>query len=216
MVRALTKDLTNYALEFGRSTTDPASTLLHNVMEGGSDSRGSCNSSIQENVENEEGRVLIRKKSISPIIPLRKIYSLLVVDDSKVNRRMLTKALGFAGHIVVDAGDGDEAVDLCNEALKSSAPFDAILLDCNMPRMNGIEAASLMRQAGFKGFIIGVTGNGMEEDVADFMSHGADAVIVKPMDLSKFQSTMESLEGKVVQTLREKETPVSFNSSSLL
>ena len=53
--------------------------------------------------------------------------------------------------------------------------------------MRGTEAAQLIRQLGYNGVIIGVTGNALPEDVKDFIDHGANAVIPKPFDIDVFK-----------------------------
>lgn len=56
-----------------------------------------------------------------------------------------------------------------------------------MPVMTGIEATRLLRQTGYTGPIVGVTGNIMQEDVDLFLSAGANEVIGKPLKLEKLQ-----------------------------
>ena len=65
--------------------------------------------------------------------------------------------------------------------------FDAVSLDNVMPRLNGPEAALQMRQRGFRGKIIGVTGNALQDDIYDFLSHGADIVLPEPIDIDDFK-----------------------------
>lgn len=52
-----------------------------------------------------------------------------------------------------------------------------------MPRMRGPECAERLRKIGYTGHIVGVTGNALDVDVRDFISHGANAVIPKPFEL---------------------------------
>jgi len=76
----------------------------------------------------------------------------------------------------------------CNEgAIMSSVP-DVILLDYVMPIMNGPEATKLMREAGYGGLIIGVTGNALPADVDYFLDSGANAVLTKPVDTEKLKA----------------------------
>lgn len=62
--------------------------------------------------------------------------------------------------------------------------FDLILCDNVMPNMNGPEAVKRIRDLGYKGPIFGVTGNVLPDDIADFIAHGANAVIEKPLKIS--------------------------------
>ena len=61
--------------------------------------------------------------------------------------------------------------------------YDAILMDYVMPKMNGPDATKAIRQLGYTGPIIGVTGNALPEDREVFMNAGATDVIIKPLRL---------------------------------
>jgi osomolarity two-component system sensor histidine kinase SLN1 len=115
-----------------------------------------------------------------------KNLSILVADDSHVNRKvnvrlvLMQKELESA--IITEADDGDVALELVKESLEGlSRPFDVVLLDSVMLRMHGPQAVRCMRDAGYHGAVIGVTGNALPDDIANFIDHGADNVLVKPM-----------------------------------
>ena len=61
-----------------------------------------------------------------------------------------------------------------------------IMLQQMMPRIQGTEATMNIRRLNFEGFVVGVTGNTLPEDVADFVAHGADIVHPKPFDIAMF------------------------------
>ena len=125
---------------------------------------------------------------------------ILIVDDSPLNRRMLTHMLQSVGFECVGAVDGVEAVAYVKLAglyhtkgggggmsgsSKSGAlapssyePPDVILMDSNMPKMNGPDAIVEIRKFGFTNPIFGVTG---DEDHAPFLRAGADGVMMKPV-----------------------------------
>jgi CheY-like chemotaxis protein len=108
----------------------------------------------------------------------------LVVDDAKINRKLLSKLLERQGHACDQAEDGVQAIKKVTEALESGEPFESILLDYEMPIMDGPTAAQKIRQMeGFDSFIVGITGNVLPEDVAYFKKCGADDVLPKPLDL---------------------------------
>lgn len=71
-----------------------------------------------------------------------------------------------------------------------------LLCSNNMPEMNGDEASKVLREKGYKGIIIGVTGDAMSDDVERFMRSGIDDIIVKPMSSAAFVKCMEKLERK--------------------
>jgi CheY-like chemotaxis protein len=80
---------------------------------------------------------------------------ILVVDDVTVNRRLLTRLLVNRGHCCVEAKDGREAVDQVAIAMGEGNPYDTILLDYEMPVMNGPTAATQIRNLGCDSCIVG-------------------------------------------------------------
>jgi CheY-like chemotaxis protein len=90
----------------------------------------------------------------------------------------------------IEAEDGVQAVDLVMRSLASDSNeiFDLILCDNVMPNMDGPTAAARMRELGYKGPIIGVTGNALPSDVEYFMSSGANAVLAKPLQIGTLKS----------------------------
>ena len=136
-----------------------------------------------------------------------------MVDDSFSNRKLLQRLLTREGHCVAEADDGEVAVALVLDALRATAAeectppsrsalmdpapaprvFDLILMDFFMERMNGPDAVLLIRDAGFKGRVIGVTGL-MDEDCQQFIESGADAVLCKPITVPAIWKTLQLIE----------------------
>ena len=90
---------------------------------------------------------------------------MLVVDDSRLNRKMLLKCLRADGHTCTETEDGlqaiervEERVDLSNEG--HGKPFNAILMDFIMPNMDGPTTTKEIRSMNYLGAIFRVTGNG--------------------------------------------------------
>ena len=71
--------------------------------------------------------------------------------------------------------------------------YDAVLMDTNMPNMDGPSAAKAMRDFGITIPIFGVTGNGGDKDIEHCISQGATAVFVKPFDMSHFVRHMKEI-----------------------
>lgn len=117
------------------------------------------------------------------------IKNVLVVDDTVSNRKMLIRLLKNRGCTCVEAGNGQEALDVYNDALKGEElsfglePFDAILMDYEMPVKNGPQATKELREKGCAGFIVGITGNVLPSDIQFFKDHGVDAVLPKPLEI---------------------------------
>ena len=92
-------------------------------------------------------------------------YDVLVVDDSRLNRKMLLKFLLKNGNVCTEAEDGLEAIERVKERIDFSngghgKPYDVILMDFIMPNMDGPTATKRLRSMGYAGLIFGVTGNG--------------------------------------------------------
>ncbi|WP_254813941.1 response regulator [Salinivibrio sp. ES.052] len=103
----------------------------------------------------------------------------LVVEDSKVNQRVTEAMLSQLGIYVRSAADGEQAV-----ALWRNQPFDVIFMDCQMPVMDGYQAASLIRskESRFNRTpIIALTANATLEDKEACLAAGMDDYIAKPV-----------------------------------
>ena len=118
---------------------------------------------------------------------------ILVVDDVAMCRKIHSKIFHDHCDECVEATNGEEAVDLVRKSIIDAAPFDAILMDSSMPLMNGTTATKLIRELGFVGKIFGVTGNALLLDVEDFMTHGADAVYIKPLSKVHIVSILQKI-----------------------
>lgn len=118
------------------------------------------------------------------------IQRILVVDDVAVNRQVAAAMLTRAGHIVELAGDGLEAV----ERVKS-ADYDLVLMDVQMPKMNGIAATAIIRALpGRKSsvWIVAMTANAMEGDRETLLAAGMDDYISKPFSLTQLVGLVDS------------------------
>jgi two-component system, OmpR family, KDP operon response regulator KdpE len=100
--------------------------------------------------------------------------TILVVDDEPQIRRVLRTTLSSSGYDVIEAKDGQEAVDMVMRERPA-----LILMDVNMPVMNGLEACSKIRLS-FDGPIIMVTVRNSEHDKILALDSGADDFVVKP------------------------------------
>ena len=111
----------------------------------------------------------------------------LIVDDSALNRRILRSSLQLDGRYTCEeAVDGLEAVsrimtDVHNIEAGLHVSFDVVLMDNQMPRMNGIQATEELRRCGYQGVIIGITGEGDHETKRQFTSAGAHDCLTKPV-----------------------------------
>jgi signal transduction histidine kinase/CheY-like chemotaxis protein len=117
--------------------------------------------------------------------PLR----VLVADDADLNRELVIELLEKQGYTAVGVSDGKKALS----ALERE-PFDAVLMDEEMPNMTGVEATLAIREKE-KGsanhqFIIGLTGNATAEDERRLLEAGMDAFLTKPIHMQKLFQTV--------------------------
>ncbi len=116
---------------------------------------------------------------------------ILVADDNRTNRNVLAAILEAAGHIVEMVDDGDTALD----ALKNGG-HDILLLDVNMPRLNGIEACRMWRQieGGIAHLpIVGVTADATSETEKACLAAGMDLRLTKPINAKLLLETISQL-----------------------
>ena len=119
---------------------------------------------------------------------------LLLVDDALLNRKMLRRLLDRDQFAFSEAADGVQAVKAVADSMANDTPIDLVLMDYQMPNMDGPTAASRMRAMGYKGPIIGITGNALESDISEFMSKGANKVLTKPVDLTMLENAFAGIE----------------------
>ncbi|XVE78037.1 hypothetical protein DITRI_Ditri13aG0112000 [Diplodiscus trichospermus] len=113
----------------------------------------------------------------------------LVVDDDMIIRtihhRLLNK-LGIENEVV---DNGKQAVDVhC-----SGKNFHLILMDRDMPVMNGIEATRKLREMGIRSLIAGVSSRSVEEEKQEFLEAGLDDYQEKPLTMSKLVSIIRKI-----------------------
>jgi CheY-like chemotaxis protein len=109
--------------------------------------------------------------------------SVLVVEDNNINRLLVAKVLEKNGFTCIMAVDGFEAV----EEYKSGRHIDIILMDIQMPRMDGLEALGIIREieiiSGAPRIpIVALSAHVMKEDVQKFLESGFDSYIAKPFN----------------------------------
>ncbi|MBF0101163.1 MAG: response regulator [Desulfobacterales bacterium] len=112
---------------------------------------------------------------------------ILLVEDSLINLQVATELLESVGIIVETANNGEEAV----EAVKRTS-YDAILMDLQMPKMDGFEATSIIRHKLFNRDIpiIAMTAHALKEDREKCLEIGMNDYLMKPIDTSQFFSIL--------------------------
>ena len=121
--------------------------------------------------------------------------TLLLVDDNDFNREISTEILNRAGFKVEEARNGQEAVDKVSSSI--AGYYSAILMDIQMPVLNGYEATALIRSIENKALasipIIAVSANAFDEDIQRAKLEGMDAYVVKPINITKLFDDLDGI-----------------------
>jgi two-component system KDP operon response regulator KdpE len=114
--------------------------------------------------------------------------SVLVVDDEMALRRTLRASLTASGFAVEEARNGEEAL-----ARLRSQPFDLVLLDINMPGMDGINACRRIRAIAARAGIVMITVRDMDDDKVNALEAGADDYVTKPFKLRELTARLRAV-----------------------
>jgi CheY-like chemotaxis protein len=106
----------------------------------------------------------------------------LVADDGHDHRRLISFAIKKAGGDATVVENGQLALDAALAATEDGAPFDVVLMDMQMPVMDGYEATALLRARGYWRPIIALTANSTAGDRQKCLSAGCDDFATKPVD----------------------------------
>ena len=176
---AITKRLTELlggTIDIQSKLGEGTKTTIHLEMEAADPDRissGSADMSIDENI--------LKGKKV------------LLVEDNELNREIAVDILSEAGMHIDTAEDGDIAVEKMKNA--EVGQYDIILMDIQMPRMNGYEATKAIRAlpGGDQVTIIALSANAFEEDIQKSLSFGMNAHVAKPINVNTLFETMKDL-----------------------
>lgn len=123
---------------------------------------------------------------------LKKHFTILLAEDNKVNQKLAVSRLEKRGYSVVVASDGQEALTLYEKQ-----PFDLILMDVQMPNMDGFEATAAIREkeknSGKHIPIVAMTAHAMKGDADRCLNAGMDAYVAKPIKADELFANIEQL-----------------------
>ena len=114
----------------------------------------------------------------------------LVVEDQDVQRWVLEKQIEKLGYSVDAAADGEEALKILVRR-----PYDAVLMDCQMPGVDGYEATRRLRRSrrpGRRAVVIGITAHLDDEERDRCLRNGMDVVVYKPVGIQELAALLES------------------------
>jgi PAS domain S-box-containing protein len=124
--------------------------------------------------------------------------SILVAEDNEINALLMRSLLGRLGHRAVITTNGEEALESWQAARSAGAPYDLVLMDIQMPQLDGIETTRRIRgleagQPGRQTPILALTANTLVEDRYACFEAGMDGFLIKPLDREKLTEALAAL-----------------------
>jgi len=134
---------------------------------------------------------------IAPVVATGGL-SILVAEDNEINALLMRSLLGRLGHRAVITTNGEEALESWQAAKSAGTPYDLVLMDIQMPRLDGIETTRRLRrqeasEPGRRTPILALTANTLVEDRYACFEAGMDGFLIKPLDREKLEEALAGL-----------------------
>jgi len=128
--------------------------------------------------------------------------SVLVAEDNPINALLARALLTRLGHRPTVAGNGEAAVESWRAARAAGNPYDLVLMDVQMPGMDGLEAARRIRAAetaagGRPVRMLALTANAQSDDREACLAAGMDGLLVKPLERERLREMLETLAARL-------------------
>jgi signal transduction histidine kinase/CheY-like chemotaxis protein/HPt (histidine-containing phosphotransfer) domain-containing protein len=154
---------------------------------------------------------IVATKALSAPSKLHFTGQIVLADDHDDNRRLIARLLTSLGLDVLCASNGREAVELCLD----SEP-KLILMDIQMPEMDGIEAFKVLRQQGCTKPIVALTANAMSHEVDKYLALGFNGHLKKPIERKLFIATIAKYYGEQIDVNNAEDAIASVDMSDLV
>jgi signal transduction histidine kinase/ActR/RegA family two-component response regulator len=122
--------------------------------------------------------------------------NILLAEDGPDNQRLIAHILKKSGADVTVVDNGKKAFDAALTAVKAGRPFDLILMDMQMPIMDGYEATTALRENGYTGWIVALTAHAMASDRQKCLNAGCNDYATKPIQRKEFFATLAKYIGE--------------------
>ncbi|WP_166253294.1 response regulator [Marinobacter salicampi] len=161
--------------------------VVHSTYGEGSEFEVTIDTGSLDNVHflRDASELSQRRRQLPMVMAPRLAGRILCAEDNEVNRRLVSLLVSRTGADMVHVSNGAEAL----EAIMRDE-FDLILMDIQMPVMNGRDATAAIREAGINTPIIALTANVMAEDIDDYRVAGCTEHLAKPIDKQRFYEIM--------------------------
>jgi CheY-like chemotaxis protein len=141
---------------------------------------------------------LIEMPAEAPAVKPAKGLSILVAEDNEINALLIRSLLTRLGHHTVIATNGETALESWQAARSAGTPYDLVIMDVQMPQLDGIEAAKRIRaaeagQPEARTPILALTANTLIEDRYACFEAGMDGFLIKPLDREKLVEALARL-----------------------
>jgi len=132
--------------------------------------------------------------------------TILIAEDTAINQTLIEMYLGSCGAKLTFVENGKLAVDAATKTT-----YDLILMDMQMPIMDGLTATKKLRSLNYKGPIVALTANAMREDVESCKAAGCNEFVSKPIDIKKLEMIVTNNLKKAKNNVLKEEPIISSN-----
>lgn len=152
-------------------------------------SKMETNASAELRTHRKNDTVLPAEQTDAPLLGIR----VLVAEDGPDNRLLIEHILQSVGADVVSVENGVAAVELARREDQRGFPFDVILMDMQMPLLDGYAATRALRRDGYSHPIVALTAHAMDEDMRKCLDAGCDDYAMKPIRRKMLLNLLENL-----------------------
>lgn len=135
---------------------------------------------------------------------------ILVADDNTLNQQLMTQRLSYLGYEADVVSNGEQVLAACQ-----ATNYDLLLLDVQMPKMDGLQVVQHLQQQEIRPYIIGVSGRALLEDQQECLDAGMDDYLCKPVPLNTLKTALSRYQPLSVDGNRQELQPARLEQSAI-